>query len=74
MALVCLGVISIFKCKRHYKSRDIGESCTERTEPPQKMMIGELSLPLGEFMFVVFFMYIKVTNCFISVRHASDCW
>ena len=53
MALVGLGVISIFKCKRHYKPRDIGESCTERTEPPQKMMIGELSLPLGEFMFVV---------------------
>ena len=42
MALVRLGVISIFKCKRHYKSRDIGESCTERTEPPEKMMIGEL--------------------------------
>ena len=61
MALVGLGVISIFKCKRHYKSRDIGESCTERTEPPQKMMIGEfgeLSLSLGEFMFVVLFMYI----------------
>ena len=32
MALVGLGVISIFKSKRHYKSRDIGESCTERTE------------------------------------------
>ena len=29
MALVGLGVISIFKCKRHYKSRDIGESCTK---------------------------------------------
>ena len=57
MALVGLGVISIFKCKRHYKSRDIGESCTERTEPVQKMMIGELSLPLGKFMFVVLFMY-----------------
>ena len=42
MALVGLGVISIFKCKRHYKSRDIGESCTKRTEPAQKMMIGEL--------------------------------
>ena len=42
MALVGLGVISIFKCKRHYKSRDIGESYTKRTEPPQKMMIGEL--------------------------------
>ena len=41
MALVGLGVISIFKCKRHYKSRDIGESCSERTEPAQ-MMIGEL--------------------------------
>ena len=58
MVLVGLGVISIFKCKRHYKSRDIGESCTKRTEPAQKMMIGELSLPLGEFMFVVLFMYI----------------
>ena len=61
MALVGLGVISIFKCKRHYKSRDIGESCTERTERPQKMMIGELRriiTPLGEFMFVVLFMYI----------------
>ena len=56
MALVGLGVISIFKCKRHYKSRDIGESCTKRTEPAQKMMVGELrrlSLPLDEFMFVV---------------------
>ena len=42
MAVVGLGVISIFKSKRHYKSRDIGESCTERTEPAQKMMIGEL--------------------------------
>ena len=29
MALVGLGVISIFKCKRHYKSRDIGEGCTK---------------------------------------------
>ena len=32
MAFVGLGVISIFKSKRHYKSSDIGESCTERTE------------------------------------------
>ena len=50
MALVGLGVISIFKCKRHYKSHDIGESCPKKTEPAQKMMISELSLPLGEFI------------------------
>ena len=56
MALVGLGVISIFKCKRHCKSRDIGESCTKRTEPAQNY--GELSLPLSKFMFVVLFMYI----------------
>ena len=43
MALVGLGIISIFKCKRHYKSRDIGESSTKkRTEPSQKIMIGKL--------------------------------
>ena len=57
MALVGLGVISIFKCKRHYKSRDIGGSCTKRTQPSQKMMIGELSLPLGEFMFIVLYVH-----------------
>ena len=62
MALVGLGIIPIFKCKHHMhcKSRDIGESCTKRTEPAQKM-IGELRriiTPLGDFMFVVLFMYI----------------
>ena len=34
MALVGLSVISIFKCKCHYKSRDI--------EAVEKMMVGEL--------------------------------
>ena len=56
MAFVGLDVISIFKCKRHYKSRDIGESCIKRTEPAQKMMIGELSLPLGVSLCLLYFL------------------
>ena len=55
MALVGLGVISIFKCKRHYQSRDIGESCTKGTEPPQKIMIGELS-PIWVSLCLLYFL------------------
>ena len=71
MALVGLSVISIFKCNCHYKSRDIGDDDEQIT-----VNYSELSFPLGEFMFVVLSKYIpcsKLTNYFISTKHASDC-
>ena len=61
MTLVGLGVICIFKCKRHYKSHDDGEDVGWRITANY----GKISLPLDEFMFVVLFMYIpcsKLTN------------
>ena len=43
MALVGLGVISIFKCKHHYKARDNGEDDGWWITANN----GELILPLG---------------------------
>ena len=43
MALVGVGIISIFKLKYHYRSQWCWrKSCTKRTEPAQKIVVNEL--------------------------------
>ena len=60
MALVGLNVISIFKCKCHYKSHVLREIL-------EKKMDGELFLPLGE-------LYILCIHHAVRLQIATLAW
>ena len=70
MALVILSVIFIFKCKCHYRSRVLRQIMEKTMDADgQWKMEDELSLPMGEFIFLVRFR--QLTNCYISVKHTK---
>ena len=51
MALVGLNIISIFKCKHHYRSGVL-------RKVPDRMLDSKFSLPLGEFLCFVYMLCI----------------
>ena len=70
MAFVVLSIIFIFKCKRYYRSRVLSEMMDKMTDTDgQWTMEDELSITVGEFIFLVCFR--QLTNCYISTKHSK---
>ena len=64
MPFAGLSVISVFKCKRHYRSRVLRHIM-------EKAIDDELSIPMDEYKFLACFMYSpcsKLTNFHISAK------
>ena len=59
MALVGLEVISIFKCKRRYRSH-VYSGIMEKMMV--RVKLWQFITPSGEFMFVVLFMFISCNS------------
>ena len=70
MALVGLSVISIFKCKCHYRSRVLRQIMEKTMDTDGRWKTEDkLSLPMSEFIFFVGFS--QLTNCYISTKHVK---